>query len=135
MVGNAFAVTRSMYKSLGAIILTCLCLSACSGDSNPAPAPSPNPPAGGTASVSMVNGAFNLTTTAYSPSPLNVAVGTRVTWVNNDITTHDSRADNGTFNTGFISPGASASFTFSTAGSFVYHCSIHPGMVGTVNVQ
>jgi len=23
----------------------------------------------------------------------------------------------------------------STAGSFVYHCSIHPGMVGTIVVQ
>jgi plastocyanin len=83
----------------------------------------------------MVNGAFNLTTTAFSPSPLSVAVGTTVTWVNNDITTHDSRADNGSFNTGLISPGASASVTFSTAGSFVYHCTIHPGMVGTVTVQ
>jgi len=83
----------------------------------------------------MVNGAFNLTTTAFSPNPLSVAAGTTVTWINNDVTTHDSRADNGSFNTGLISPGASASVTFSTAGSFVYHCTIHPGMVGTVTVQ
>jgi plastocyanin len=25
--------------------------------------------------------------------------------------------------------------TFSSAGSFVYHCTIHPGMTGTVTVQ
>jgi plastocyanin len=25
--------------------------------------------------------------------------------------------------------------TFPAAGSFPYHCSIHPGMVGTVTVQ
>jgi plastocyanin len=25
--------------------------------------------------------------------------------------------------------------TFMTAGNFPYHCSIHPNMIGTVNVQ
>jgi plastocyanin len=58
-----------------------------------------------------------------------------VTWTNNDATTHTSTADNGTFVTGAISPGGSANFKFQSAGSFVYHCTIHPGMVGTVNVQ
>jgi plastocyanin len=83
----------------------------------------------------MVNGAFNLSTSAFQPSPLNVAVGTVVTFTNNDITTHDARADNGRFNTPLISPGGTASVTLSTAGTIVYHCSIHPGMVGTINVQ
>jgi plastocyanin len=83
----------------------------------------------------MVNGAFGRTNNAYSPSPVTVAVGTVVTFTNNDITTHDARADNGGFTTPFINPGASANVTMSTAGSFVYHCSIHPGMVGTIVVQ
>jgi plastocyanin len=34
-----------------------------------------------------------------------------------------------------IGPGRTFSRTFQTAGSFQYHCSIHPGMVGTVSVQ
>ena len=34
-----------------------------------------------------------------------------------------------------IAPGASFSKTFTSAGSFPYHCTIHPGMVGTVTVQ
>jgi plastocyanin len=25
--------------------------------------------------------------------------------------------------------------TFASAGSFTYHCTLHPGMVGTVTVQ
>ena len=83
----------------------------------------------------MVNGAFNLTTTAYSPSPLTVAVGAVVTFVNNDVAVHDARADNGRFATPLIQPGGSAAVTLSTAGSIVYRCSIHPGMVGTINVQ
>jgi plastocyanin len=83
----------------------------------------------------MINGASNLTATAFSPSPLNVAVGTTVTWTNNDITTHDAKADNGGFATPFVSPGGSASVKLSSAGTFVYHCTIHPGMVGTIIVQ
>jgi plastocyanin len=34
-----------------------------------------------------------------------------------------------------MAPGASFTQTFSTAGSFPYHCSFHPGMIGTVAVQ
>jgi plastocyanin len=83
----------------------------------------------------MVAGAFSMTNTAYSPSPVTVAVGTVVTWTNKDTIAHDARADNGGFSTPIIQPGGSANVTLSTAGSFVYHCSIHPGMVGTIVVQ
>jgi plastocyanin len=104
--------------------------------SAPTPTPTPTPtPSGPAASSSIVNGAFGLTTTAFSPNPLSIAVGTTVTWMNNDVTTHNATADNGSFATGSIGPGSSASVKFQTAGSFVYHCTIHPGMVGTVNVQ
>ena len=83
----------------------------------------------------MVNGAFGRTTNAYSPSPVTVAVGSSVKFTNDDIATHDAKADNGGFTTPLISPGGTASVTMSTAGSFVYHCTIHPGMVGTIVVQ
>jgi plastocyanin len=56
-------------------------------------------------------------------------------FTNNDSVTHDARADSGAFSTPLISPGSSANVTMSSAGSFVYHCSIHPGMVGTIVVQ
>jgi plastocyanin len=83
----------------------------------------------------MVNGAFGKTTDAFSPSPVTVAVNSTVTFTNNDVATHDARADNGGFSTPLISPGGSSSVTMSKTGSFVYHCSIHPGMVGTIVVQ
>jgi plastocyanin len=117
----------------GLMLFAGFLLTGCSGSSTPA---SPTPtPTGTTANASIVSGAFNLTTTSFSPNPLNVAVGTTVTWMNNDVTTHNATADNGLFATGSMPAGASASVKFSTAGSFVYHCTIHPGMVGTVNVQ
>src|SRR5215831_15037982 len=79
---------------------------------------SPSSPSTGTTGtpVSIVNGSSTLTTTAYSPNPVSVAVGGTVTWTNNDITTHTATADNGSFSSGNIAPGASFSRTFSTAG-------------------
>jgi plastocyanin len=61
-----------------------------------------------------------------------------VTWTNNDTATHTATSDPGmamTWSSGSIAPGASFSQTFSTTGTFSYHCTIHPGMVGTVTVQ
>ncbi len=74
-----------------------------------------------------------MTTTAFAPNPVAVAVGGTVTWTNNDSTTHTSVG--GAWNSGAIAPGGTFSMTFPAAGSFPYHCSIHPGMVGTVTVQ
>lgn len=105
-------------------------LSACSSNNNTSPT---NPTTG--TSVSIVSGAAILSTTAFSPSPVTVTRGTVVTWKNNDTTSHDTTADGGMWNSGVIAPGASFSTTLQTAGTFTYHCTIHPGMVGTVTVQ
>jgi plastocyanin len=122
----------------GVILCAGLLLTACGSDSSSPTTPStPTTPAGtgASASASIVNGAFGLTTTAFSPNPLSVPVGTTITWINNDVTTHNATATGGSFATGSIAPGGSASVKLQTAGSFVYHCTIHPGMVATINVQ
>jgi plastocyanin len=76
------------------------------------------------------------TNQSYSPSPTTVRMGQTVAWRNNDTTTHNANQDNGTFSTGNINAGASSSpITMSTAGTFIYHCTLHPGMVGTITVQ
>jgi plastocyanin len=112
------------------ILIPAVALACCACGSSNSPS---TPTATGTV-VSIVSGSSNLTTTAYSPNPVSVSVGGTVTWMNNDNTAHTSTA-NGVFDSGNIAPGASFSRTFTTAGSFPYHCSLHPGMVGTVNVQ
>ena len=113
------------------ILLSALCLAACkSSKPTPSPTPPPSP-----VTVSIVPGARTLTTTAYSPNPLNIPRGTTVTWINNDTSTHNQVADGGAFNTGDVASGGQASFTFQNAGAFPYHCGRHSGMVATVNVQ
>ena len=80
------------------------------------------------ASVSIANFAF-------SPADLTVKVGTKVTWQNNDTAAHTVTADDKSFDSGPINQGASYSFTFAKAGSYSYHCSVHPSMTAKVTVQ
>ena len=83
---------------------------------------------GTTASVSIANFSF-------TPATLSVSVGTTVTWTNNDSVTHTVTADQGAFDSNNLSPGNTFSFTFSQAGTYPYHCKIHPSMMGTIQVQ
>ena len=80
----------------------------------------------------------------YDPATITVAVGTTVTWINNDNTAHTVTSDTGsseTFDSGSISSaggysgGGSYPHKFSTAGTFHYHCNFHSTMHGTVIVQ
>ena len=106
------------------------------GQSTPATTtPTPAPATGSGASVSIVVNARTLTTGAFNPNPITIAHGSSVTWMNNDTITHTSTSDNGMWNSGGIAPGGSFTTTFATAGTFTYHCSLHPNMVGTVTVH
>jgi plastocyanin len=120
-------------RRVGSVLLLAGCVGLVGCDEKlavPTPTPPPSP-----VTVSIVPGARSLTTTAFSPNPLNIARGTTVTWINNDTSTHAPVADGGAFDAGNIAPGSEASFTFQNAGTFPYHCGRHPGMVATVNVQ
>jgi len=67
-----------------------------------------------------------------APKSLTVKKGTRVTFVNRDITEHT--VTSATFDSGLLAGEEEFSMTFNTAGSFDYHCSVHPVMQGTINV-
>jgi plastocyanin len=71
---------------------------------------------------------------AFSPASVTIAVGDTVTWTNNDQTAHTSTADNGAWDSGPLQPGASFSHSFTAAGTFSYHCAIHPFMTATISV-
>lgn len=71
---------------------------------------------------------------AFAAPQLEVAPGTAVTWVNCDDVSHTSTADAGGWDSGLLAPGGTFTRTFSTAGSFPYHCDPHPGMKATVVV-
>lgn len=101
----------------------------CSKDSSPSygmsPAPTPKPQPN---TVVISNYAFG-------PTSMTVTKGTTVTWQNDDAVAHTSTSNTGAWDTGNISAGGSATTTFSTAGTFAYHCTYHTMMTGTIVVQ
>jgi plastocyanin len=95
---------------------------------------------GGGTSVSIVPGSSTLTDTAFQPNPVQVSVGTAVTWTNDDAQPHTATSGqnatpDGMFDSGIMAPGATFEHTFTEAGEFPYFCLLHPNMVGTVSVS
>lgn len=72
---------------------------------------------------------------AFATSSLTVPKGTTVTWQNSDGVAHTATSDSGAWDSGNIPPGGSKSVTFSTSGTFPYHCTVHPMMTATIVVQ
>ncbi len=70
----------------------------------------------------------------FTPNTLTIKVGSTVTWTNGG-STHTVTADDGSFDSGQLQNGKSYSRTFDSAGTFTYHCSIHPFMKAQVTVE
>jgi plastocyanin len=96
--------------------------------------------------VSIVAGASTLGGNAFAPNPFTESFATKasVKWVNRDQSnngyggttgvTHHLVSNTGVFDSGAIGAGGSYTFTFASAGSYPYHCSIHPTMTGTITI-
>ena len=71
---------------------------------------------------------------SFSPGNFSVPLGTVVTWINQDSQGHTVTMPQ-VFDSGPIPPnGGRWSWVASQAGTFTYHCLIHPDMNGTVTV-
>jgi plastocyanin len=91
-------------------------------------------PAGGAAAASG-GGEVRIAGFAFAPATLTAKVGQRVTWTHRDPgATHTVTADQGQFRSGELTQGDEFAHVFPTAGSFAYHCAVHPDMRGTVKV-
>ncbi len=70
----------------------------------------------------------------YLPGTVSVALGEKVTWAFPEISRHTTTSDQGFWDSGSRSSGASYARVFTSAGSFPYHCTFHPSMHGVVRV-
>ena len=70
----------------------------------------------------------------FSPAATTIHVGDTITWSNSGPSSHTATATGGSFNTGILKKGQSASHTFTQPGTFAYACQIHPFMHGTIVV-
>jgi amicyanin len=98
---------------------------------SPTPAPTPNPsPVSAPTSHSMTITGF-----AFSSPSLTIKKGDTVIWTNQDSVSHTVTGDDGGPASPSLAKGQSYSYTFNTAGTYSYHCAVHPNMKGTVAVQ
>lgn len=110
-------------------------------DSPTAPTPPPPGPANANATIRDFT---------YSPATISISVGGQVTWSNNGPSVHTTTSDGGLWNSGSLSApsgggggygggggslGGTFSRVFTQAGTYDYHCSIHPEMKGSVVVS
>ncbi len=131
----------------GAVLL----LAACSGGgatSAPSSAPSAEasveasaeasaPAAGAACSESAAAGevAVTIADFVFSPADITATVGQTVTFTNNDPAPHTATLDDGSCTTPNIDQGGSDSLTFTAAGTYPFHCNVHPNMKGTITVS
>ena len=86
-----------------------------------------------------------ITAQAFQPGRLEIRVGEKVTWKNDDVTDHSVSSPakpalpeaqaKPLFDSGPMKPGDSFSYTFAKEGTYAYTCTLHKGMTGLVVVN
>jgi len=89
----------------------------------------------GTASVTIVAGP-GLFQQHFVPATITVVIGVNntVIWTNNDSIYHTVTSYTSVFNSGLLNSGNSWNYTFTTPGTYNYHCTLHLFMTGSVIV-
>lgn len=74
---------------------------------------------------------------AFNPASVTIHAGQTVKWVFQDANPHTVTADDNSYTSSQsgLANGATYEHTFTTPGTYAYHCFIHPQMHGTVVVQ
>jgi plastocyanin len=138
------------------IVLATAGLAACGSSATPSPAASAAPPSTAAGSAAPSSGAGGSATAgacataaagataavtvtiknfAYSPQPVQAKVGDVVAWKNDDSAPHSATMDDGSCDTDTINSGSAAMLVFTAAGTYTYHCKIHPGQMKDVTVE
>jgi len=92
------------------------------------------PTATATSPASAAGATVTVADMAFTPASVRVGMGESVAWTFQDPISHTVTSDDGFFDTGAASGGASRRVRFASAGRFAYHCSFHPVMHGKVTV-
>jgi len=101
---------------------------------NHTPKANRTPKAHATATVTIANNQIDITSAGVQPLDLTVAVGTTVTWVNQDSVDRTFVDDADLITTGVIAPNGQYQYLFSQAGTFVFHDGNNTAMVITIVV-
>ena len=132
------AKKRSTPGAAAAVIALSLALAACGSSSSSSR--SLNSGASTTASTATKaplsdNVAIAISNYSYRPPTITVLAGTKVTFTNDDQTSHTATSTDPAFDTGTVKPGHGASLVFNRPGTYTYYCQFHAFMHGTLIVK
>jgi plastocyanin len=119
---------RSVAKFFGIALFALGAMAATSCGTDSTSSSGENPPAVA-ATIHIADGKFE-------PRKIDIAVGGSVTWINDDVASHNVKfLEPSTFNSGIIKPAATWTQTFASAGTYDYYCDFHNSMKGSVVVR
>ena len=118
---------RVVYAALAAALVA----AACGGGYGGTPT-SPPPSGGGGTSGTTISIAGDRGSQSFTPNPGSLATDQMVNWRNADGVVHRIVLNDGSGDTGDIAPGATSAAVRISANGTNYHCTIHPGMVGSI---
>lgn len=110
----------------GALVAASFSIACGGGSGNPS---TPSTPSNTPISISIVGDRGNQ---SFAPNPAQDSGVGQAVWRNSDGQVHRIVANDGSFDTGELNPGATSSATRIPAEGTNYHCSLHPGMVGAI---
>ena len=88
------------------------------------------------AAASHSDSAITIRDFKFAPRTLTVARGAPIRITNSGGVAHTLTSDKGgSFDSGTVAPGGSATIRVAEAGRFAYHCTIHPFMKGQLVAQ
>jgi plastocyanin len=122
--------TRVVYAALAAAFV----VAACGGGYGGTPT-SPPPTGGGSGGGSTISIAGDRGNQSFSPNPGSLGQDQMINWRNTDGVVHRIVLNDGSGDTGNIAPGATSVAVRIPANGTNYHCTIHPGMVGSIKAS
>ena len=120
------------YTLLSTAAVAAVLVTGCGGGGS-GPSAGAAPSAGASSGTSS---AITISNFKFSPSTLRAQNGAGIKVANDDSAPHTVTADDGhSFDSGTVDPGASTTIKAPAAGTYSYHCTIHPFMKGKLVVQ
>lgn len=89
----------------------------------------------GTVGAFAATKTVRITGSGFSPSPVTITAGDRITWRNTDTVRHQVVSNAGTFASPVLLPGRTYTYTFSRSGTYRYHDALVPNRNARVVVR
>lgn len=126
-----------------ATLATAAAIAACSSGGTATTGPAAPTAGGPTQAAAVCSDSTGATTVEATVAdfawsqPITAKVGDVITWTNSDTAAHKVATDDGscTMGANIAGGGGKQSLVFNKAGTYAFHCTLHPNMKGTITIS